>query len=205
MFSLILGGLIFSGKIKKEVFPVFTLDIISIHVPYPGASPEEVESGISVLLEEAVRGVDGVKRVKSTASEGMGTALIEMLDGVDPTLVYSDVKTAVDRIINFPEDAERPTTNLVSPQSIALSLVVHGPYDHETLRKVTEGVRGELLNDPRINLVELKGVPPREVSIEVPQDVLRTTTSRLVRYRWRCAALRLTYLVEGLKHAAERP
>ena len=174
MFSLILGGLMFSGRIKKEVFPEFTLDVISVQVPYPGASPEEVESGITLLIEEAVRGVDGVKRVKSTSNEGVSSVVIEMFDGIDPTLVYSDVKTAVDRIVNFPEDAERPTTSLISPQSVALSLVVHGPYDHETLRNVTEGVRGELLNDPRVTLVEMKGVPPREVSIEVPQDVLRT-------------------------------
>ena len=83
MFSLILGGLIFSGKIKKEVFPEFTLDVISVQVPYPGASPEEVESGISILVEEAVRGVDGVKRVKSTSGEGVSSIIVEMLDGMN--------------------------------------------------------------------------------------------------------------------------
>jgi multidrug efflux pump subunit AcrB len=173
MFSLILGGLIFSGKVKKEVFPEFTLDIISISVPYPGASPEEVEKGITMLIEEAVNGLEGVKRVKSNSAEGMSGVTVELLDGVDSARALSDVKAAVDRIVNFPEDAERPTTSLITARNIAMSLVVHGPFDHETLRKVTEEVRDQLLRDQRITLVEMKGVPPREVAVEIDQNQLR--------------------------------
>lgn len=173
MFSLILGGLIFSGKVKKEVFPEFNLDIITVSVPYPGASPEEVESGITMLVEEAVRGIDGVKRVKSTAREGMGTVIVELLDGIDSALAYSDAKAAVDRIINFPEDAERPTTSLIAAQNVAMSVVVHGPYEHQVLREMAERVRSDLLSDSRITMVEMKGVPPREISVEIPEEQLR--------------------------------
>lgn len=173
MFSLILGGLFFSGKVKKEVFPEFNLDIISIAVPYPGASPEEVESGITMIVEEAVRGIDGVKRVKSTAREGSGAITVELLDGTDSALTYSDVKAAVDRIINFPEDAERPTTSLIAAKNVAMSVVVHGSYEHQVLREMAERVRSDLLSDPRITMVELKGVPAREISVEVPERVLR--------------------------------
>jgi len=174
MFSLILGGFFFSGKVKKEVFPEFNLDIISISVPYPGASPEEVESGITMLVEEAVRGIDGVKRVKSTAREGSGAITVELLDGTDSALAYSDVKAAVDRIINFPVDAERPTTSLIAAKNVAMSVVVHGPYEHQVLREMAERVRSDLLSDPRITMVELKGVPAREIAIEVPERTLRT-------------------------------
>ena len=174
MFCLIIGGLIFSGKVKKEVFPEFNLDIINIVVPYPGASPEEVESGITILIEEAVRGIDGVKRVKSTAKEGVGSVIVELLDGVNSALAYSDAKAAVDRIVNFPEDAERPTTSLIAAKKVAMSVVVHGHYEHAILRDLAERVRSDLLTDPSITMVEIKGVPPREVSVEVSQDLLRT-------------------------------
>lgn len=173
MFCLIIGGLIFSGKVKKEVFPEFNLDIITVAIPYPGASPEEVESGITTLVEEAVRGIDGVKRVKSTAREGGGSVIIELLDGVDSALAYSDAKAAVDRIINFPEDAERPTTSLIAAKNVAMSVVVHGPYEHHTLREMAERVRNDLLLDPAITMVEMKGVPGREISVEVSQSNLR--------------------------------
>ena len=174
MFSLILGGLIFSGKVKKEVFPEFTIDIITVTVPYPGASPEEVESGITMIVEEAVRGIDGVKRVKSTSGEGGGSVVIELLDGADSSLAYSDVKAAVDRIINFPEEAERPTTSLIASKNVAMSVVVHGPYEHQILREVAESVRSDLLKSPSITMVEMKGVPGREVAIEIPESTLRS-------------------------------
>lgn len=174
MFSLILGGLFFSSKVKKEVFPEFNLDIISVSVPYPGASPEEVESGITMLVEEAVRGIDGVKRVKSTSREGAASIIVELLDGTDSGLAYSDVKAAVDRIINFPEDAERPTTSLIAAKNVAMSVVIHGPYEHQVLRDMAERVRSDLLADSRITMIELKGVPSREISVEIPERTLRT-------------------------------
>ena len=174
MFSLILGGLLMSGRIKKEVFPEFTLDVIQVSVPYPGAGPEEVEKGISMVVEEAVRGVDGVKKVKSSSNEGGGQITVEILDGADPDKVLSDVKTAVDRIINFPEDAEKPTTRLISARNLAMSLVVYGPFNHNTLRGLAEEMRDDLLKSPEITLIEMRGVPAREVSIEIPQNALRT-------------------------------
>ncbi len=72
MIALLLGGFLVSGKIKKEVFPDFELDRVSVSVAYPGSSPEEVEQGIVLVVEEAVRGLDGIKEMTSTASEGRG-------------------------------------------------------------------------------------------------------------------------------------
>ena len=174
MFSLILGGLFFTGKIKKEVFPEFTIDIVQITVPYPGASPEEVESGITMIVEEAVRGIDGVKKVRSTSGEGGGAVIIDILEGTDSALVYSDIKAAVDRIVNFPEDAEKPSTSLIASKKVAMSVVVHGPYEHHVLRRVAEDVRSGLLKSKSITMVEMKGVPSREVAVEIPEQLLRT-------------------------------
>ena len=72
MLALMIGGVFFIGKTKQEVFPQFELDLVLISVPYPGASPEEVEQGVVLAIEEAVRGVDGVKELRSTAGEGLG-------------------------------------------------------------------------------------------------------------------------------------
>ena len=70
MFALLVGGFIFMTRIKQEVFPEFDLDMISISIIYPGASPEEVEKAVTKAVEENVRGIDGVKRVTSSSSEG---------------------------------------------------------------------------------------------------------------------------------------
>ncbi len=174
MLMVILAGLFGTLRVKQEIFPAFDLDIVSIGVPYPGASPEEVEQGIVLAIEEAVRGVDGVKRVSSVASEGSGNVLIELLLGEDRDAALADVKTAVDRIVTFPEEAERPTVSLVSGRSQVVSLIVSGDQDLATLHAIAEDARARMLASPDITQVDLQGVPPLEVSVEVAQQTLET-------------------------------
>ncbi len=173
MLALVVGGVMMGLRVKQEVFPEFDLDTISIAVPYPGASPSEVEQGIILAIEEAVRGVDGVKRVTSTANEGAATLMIELLLGADDDRALADVKTAVDRLTSLPEDAERPIVNLVTVRRQAIAVVVYGDLDEKVLRTWAERVRTDLLENPRITTIELDGVRPLEVSIEVPQAQLR--------------------------------
>ncbi len=173
MATLVLGGLFMSTQVGQEVFPTVTADVINVTVPYPGASPAEVEQGIALVVEEAVRGLDGVKKVRSRAFEGVASINVEMLDGADKERLLSDVKTAVDRIANFPEDAEKPTVAESVARRQVLSLVIHGEYEEEGLRLLAERVRSELVVLPEITQVELKGARPREVSVEIPQAALR--------------------------------
>ena len=79
MLFFLIGGLIYSGQIKKEVFPDFELDYVTVRVPYPGASPEEVERGVVLAIEEAVYGLDGIKEIRASAAEGVGTVTVELM------------------------------------------------------------------------------------------------------------------------------
>ena len=63
MGIFLIGGIVLASQVKQEVFPEFTTDIVQVSVPYPGASPEEVEQGIILSVEDGVRGLDGIKRV----------------------------------------------------------------------------------------------------------------------------------------------
>ncbi|HSN81106.1 MAG TPA: efflux RND transporter permease subunit [Polyangiales bacterium] len=174
MLILIVGGLVtLASGIKQEVFPEVELDVVSIQVTYPGASPAEVEQAVILAVEEAVRGIDGVKKVTSTAMEGIGTVSVELLLNADKDRALNDVKSAIDRITSFPEDVERPTVTLISNRQQVISLVLYGDVDEATLRAVAENSRRELLRDSRITYVELTGIRPLEISIEVPQAQLR--------------------------------
>ena len=77
MFFLIFGGLFYFPRIKQEVFPQFELDLVLVNVIYPGASPAEIEQGLILAVEEAVRSVDGVKEIRSTANESVGVVAVE--------------------------------------------------------------------------------------------------------------------------------
>ncbi|MBN2233246.1 MAG: efflux RND transporter permease subunit [Deltaproteobacteria bacterium] len=173
MLFLIVGGLFMSGQIEKEVFPEFTLDIVSVSVVYPGASPEEVEQGIVLAVEEAVRGLDGVEEITATAGEGFGRVAIEIMENADDLAVYQEIKQEIDRITTFPEDAEEPQVALISRQREVLQLQIYGDVDEWTLRNLAEEVRDRLLLDPEITQVELIGARNYEIAIEVPEAALR--------------------------------
>lgn len=185
MMIFIIGGLVMGTSVKQEVFPEISLDRIQVSVPYPGASPEEVEEGILLKVEENLSGVQGIKEIKSTASEGFGTVIAEMLAGEDVDRVLQDVKAEVDRITTFPKDAEKPIiTKLVSKREV-ISLVVYGNLEERSLREYAEAIRDELLSMPEITQADLGGVRPYEISIEVPEKNLRRYGLTLEQIAWR--------------------
>jgi multidrug efflux pump subunit AcrB len=174
MLIFVVGGVVALGtSIKQEVFPEVELEQIVVVVPYPGASPAEVEQAIVLAVEEAVQGVDGVKDVRSVASEGSAMVTIQLLLGTDKRQALSDVKSVVGRISSFPADAERPNIKLLSTRRQVISLVLYGDVEETTLRTVANRARHDLIHDKRITSVELSGVRPLEISIEVPQANLR--------------------------------
>jgi multidrug efflux pump subunit AcrB len=143
-----------------------------ISVAYPGASPEEVEQGIVLAVEESVRGIDGVKRVKSSAGEGVANVYLDLTLEADTDRVLSDVKAAIDRIQTFPEDAERPQVIMPVTGRQVVSLVIYGDQDLRALHAVAEKARTRLIQHPDVTQVSFSGVPPLEMSIEVPRENL---------------------------------
>lgn len=174
MFIFLAGGLFLALRIKQEVFPEFDLDMVMIQVAYPGSSPEEVEQGIILVIEEAIRGLDGIKEITATAAEGMGMVRAELEEGADDQRIYQDIKQEVDRIITFPLDAERPEVSLVVIRREVLGIQLYGDTSEWILRELAEQVRDRLLQDPQITQVDLRGARRYEVAIEVDQHVLRT-------------------------------
>jgi multidrug efflux pump subunit AcrB len=173
MVVIMAGGLVSATTIKREVFPEFALDIITVAVPYLGAAPEEVEEGVCVRVEEAVQGLDGIERVTSTASEGVGTVVIELELGADARKVLDDVKSRVDAIDTFPEETEKPIVQELTNRQDVINLAVWGDADEVTLRHLAQRARDELAARPQISQVELTNSRPYEISIEVSENELR--------------------------------
>jgi multidrug efflux pump subunit AcrB len=174
MFVFLVGGFFTATRIKQEVFPEFDLGMVTIQVVYPGSSPEEVEQGIILVIEEAIRGLDGIKEITSTASEGMGMVLAELEEGAEQQRVYQDIKQQIDRIITFPLDAEEPEVSLQIIRREVLQIQLYGDTTEWVLRELAEQVRDGLLQTPQITQVDLVGARRYEVAIEIDQDVLRT-------------------------------
>jgi multidrug efflux pump subunit AcrB len=173
MLVFVIGGLLMGWHIKKEVFPDFNLDEVDISVAYPGASPEEVERGIVLAVEEAIQDIDGVDEVTATAAEGSATVTVEVLEGEDPQRVAQDIKNEVDRITSLPEEAEEIRVTVAKHRRAVLSLALFGDQSEWVLREVAEIVRDRLLLDQEITQVELEGAREYELGIEIAQSTLR--------------------------------
>ena len=173
MLLLLVGGILSALRIKQEFLPETQLDIVLVNVPYPGASPSEVEQGILLSIEEAVRGIDGVKKVTSTAGESMATVAIEVLAGYDVNRVTDDVRNEIDRIRTMPRDAEEAIVRPIKVKRSVLDLVVAADLPRSALREVAERVRDQLLQSDGITQVEMLNVRRYEIAIEIPQDKLR--------------------------------
>ena len=173
MIFLIAGGLFMSTKIKQEVFPFFELDRVSIVVPYPGSSPTDVEQGIVLAIEDAIEGVDGIKEITSTASEGSAVVSAELFEDADQQTVLQDIEQEVDRITTFPDDAEDPEISLASHRMRVLRVNFFGDVDERSLREVVEKARDRLLQAEGITQVELSGARDFEIIAEIPMENLR--------------------------------
>jgi len=191
MIACLVGGLLMARRIKQEFLPDFDLDIVQVSVPYPGASPEEVERGIVLVVEEAIRGTDGVKEVTATAREGIGVVRAELFEDVDRQKVYQEIQQEVNRITTFPEDAEEPQVVLLARWREVLTVELYGDVSEWALRELVEQVRDRLLLDPDITQVLLKGVRPYEVHVEVPVENLRAYGLTLDQIAARIAATAL--------------
>jgi len=174
LMVVILGaGLATLFTTRQEVFPEFSLDIITISVPYPGATPSEVEESIATKIEEAVQGVDGIKRLRSSSNEGAGVVTVEVREGEDVRRVLDDVKTRVDAIDTFPADAEEPVVQEILRRNQVLNVAIAANSTERTLRELGERVRDEITALPGVSQADLVNVRDYEISIEVSETDLR--------------------------------
>jgi multidrug efflux pump subunit AcrB len=173
MVVLVVGGLFGAVVVQKEVEPPYELDVVEVRVAYPGASPEEVETGILMPVEEAVLGITGIEELTATAREGSGTVRMELVGGSDRMRVFQDVDQAVSRVRTFPDQAEQPEVQLLARQRSVMEVGLYGPVDVWTLRTLGERLRDQLRSHPDITQVGMRRVPDYVTHVEVPWSQLR--------------------------------
>jgi multidrug efflux pump subunit AcrB len=203
MLFFIIAGLFSLMRMKIEIFPELDPDMVTVQVPYLGASPAEVEEGVCIKVEEAIAGVEGIKELRSLAFEGVGVVTAEINPDANDAEVLDDIKNEVDRIDTFPEQTEQPIISEAVVREQTVFVTLWGDVPEKTLKYLAEQVRDELtalqrnqvpgpapswavgplkglhllqqrLKDPNpITQVNLTGDRPFEISIEVSEQNLR--------------------------------
>ncbi|MBC6427058.1 MAG: efflux RND transporter permease subunit [Ekhidna sp.] len=170
----LIGGLVAMFSTQKSFFPTRSDRNITVSVSYPGASPEEMEEGVTLKVEEAINPIAGIDEIISTSSENVASITIVTLENFDIDDIYTEVKNAVDGINSFPANAEKPIVTKQKQRSTAQWLALTGDVDLKSLKIFAEDIEDELLAFDAISQVNVSGFPPLEISIEVSeQDLLR--------------------------------
>ena len=173
MALLMVGGLAGISSMSLKSFPDIDTKIITIGVTYLGAAPEEVEEGVCIRIEEEIEGTLGVKEIRSVATEGACTVMVELLDEADEGLALDEVMNRIDSIDTFPEETEKPVISKVTMKRTVMDIALTGTADERTLKLLGQRVRDEIALLPGITQVELTNARPYEISIEISETSLR--------------------------------
>ena len=168
----LLGGMAALSMIR-ETFPEFSLDMITISVPYPGADPEEVEEGISRKIEEAIEAEEGIKQYTTNSRENEASATIEVRENYDVAKVLADVRSKVDAVSTFPLDAEEPVITELTVKDPVLLLYLSGDMNERRLKEWAEEIKDDLQQLPEISQLGIFGTREYEIAIEVSEQRLR--------------------------------
>ncbi|MBN2167245.1 MAG: efflux RND transporter permease subunit [Marinilabiliaceae bacterium] len=175
--NLIVGVFILAGvfsylNMKKAFFPERPTRMIYVSVTYPGASPKEMEEGIAVRVEEAVRGIPGIKEMTSSSSENSCQVAIETTGEYDIDETLQEIKNAVDGITSMPVDAERPIVYKRRSVTPAIRLGLSGNVDLMELKKIAYQIEDDFLASGLMSQISLSGFPATEISVEVSEESL---------------------------------
>ena len=177
--NILIAGFVLLGvmgmlSLKSAFFPLNESRIISISVMYPGASPQEMEEGIVLKIEDNLRGLVGIDRFTSVSSENSARITVEVIKGYDVDAVLQDVKNAVDRVPSYPVGMEPPVISKNVFMTEAISFVVSGDnISLKSLKSIAREVEMDLRMMDGISQVDLNGFPQEEIEIAVNEDKLR--------------------------------
>lgn len=173
MAVLVVGGLLSLSLTRQEEFPEIDLGIVQVRVPYLGAAPEEVESGVCIRIEEALEGAQNIYRMTSNSSEGSCNVNLELEPNADDIEALNDIKGRVDAISTFPVETERPIVSLLTSRNEGLEIAISGNTDERSLKNIAIEIREDIAAMEGISVVEVAYVRADEISIEVSEQTLR--------------------------------
>jgi len=172
MVFILIAGLFSFTTIEKKTLPDFMSNIISIRVIMPGTGPKDIEQSIILKIEQAIKNIQYIKQVRSTASDGIASVEVEIETGEDQLLLLDEIKLAVDAISSFPAKAERPVISRKEFRTQVLWLSISGGLERRSLKILADEIRDELLLKPAIEDIKMVGDLDYEIAIEVDENTL---------------------------------
>ena len=173
MAAIIILGFMSFNNIRKELVPQKESRVITAKVSYPSASPIEVEEGITLKVESALKNVQGIKKITAKSTQGMSTVHIEV-DGAYKTKdLLVNVKDAINAISTFPESAKKPSVSSSTFKTLSIQLQLYGDLNEHDAKVLANEIRSELLAETQAKNVLISGTRTFEISIDISQKQLQ--------------------------------
>ena len=161
-------------SLKSSFFPLQDAKFITVSVAYPGASPQEMEEGVVLKIEDNLRGLVGIDRFTSSSSENVATISIEAEKDYDIDVLLADVKNAVDKVPSFPSEMEPPVVSKQENLNRAIDFVISGEnISLKTLKRISREVESDLRNIDGVSQLDISGFPDEEIVVAVNEEKLR--------------------------------
>ncbi|MGF1694925.1 efflux RND transporter permease subunit [Vibrio lamellibrachiae] len=173
MWLLIIGGLFSVFTLNKEVFPTIETNFVQVTVAYPGAAPQEIEEGINIKIEEAIKDIRGIKQLSSVAADSVGTVTVEVDSGYKPKDILDEIKLEVDSISTFPDSIENPNIFQIKPKNLVMFVSIYGDLTDHEMKELAKQTRDEFTSLPAVSSADLIGALDYEIAIEVREQKLR--------------------------------
>ena len=173
-----IAGILSLSLMPKSFFPELSPNKIYVNVSYPGASPEEIEEGITTRIEESLNGIEGIENITSTSSENISNVTVEIYEGFNIDEILQNVKNSVDAIYSFPQGAEKPNIQKQNSRgmggmgNIVGFYCLTGPNDLWQLKEKADKIEQDLLNDDEISQIQVIGYAPIIISVEIDESAL---------------------------------
>lgn len=173
LLGVVIIGALLASRMNTSVFPAEKEKYIIVEAVYPGASPQEIEEGITLKVEDNLKGVSGIERVTSVSYENTARIQVEIKTRAKAAVVLQDVKNAVDQISNFPEGVERMVVYVQEIVNFTAKLAVVGDVSLAALEATATLVEDELRTLPEISKIAVAGYPDPEIAVEVREAQLQ--------------------------------
>ena len=170
IMSFMVLGVVSMTRLGIDLFPEVNFPFVNVTVIYPGAGPEEVESLVTRPIEDAVAGINGVKKVVSTSTEGIANIGVELRLEVDPQAATAEVREKVAAIRGkLPQDIEDPTIQRFDVAALPIMSFAVGssqPSD-VTRRQIEDDLKPLIEQIDGVAAVEVNGGEVREIQINL--------------------------------------
>lgn len=170
--GIIIAGIASGLTLRREFFPSADPDMATVTLPYPGATPEEIEETLAIKVEDKLAELDEIDDINTIVSEGGGGITLEFYEGVNPDKALDEIERAVDSLLDLPEDSETIQVQLLEPRLPVIRAVVFGDLDEPVLKEAIRSVKEDLRTLPGMGEVLVEGVRDYEIRVDVRQEAL---------------------------------